>query len=259
MKNRSLSEPMAHDQSWANFNQNNSSVRRDVSSRQTVGISRFETGRGGKGEFFVDLHRMMHFRETKVCQARDIINSWIIERRQFSMKFIRDCTVFGRSFNQLAHPRFDWAMKYTFKILRGLLMAVNSKKVILFIFLFFSGEKRTVISQNCLFARIRSGSRESANVETPLSRLIDFRQLRVEQTDSRTPLRDYNPQEGSTKGVCYRLPTFLRLPIHGPIAFDPSQFRRALWIVAKPNSVSYVIPRYPDNRGSPTVERIRDD
>lgn len=75
------------------------------------------------------------------------------------MKFIRDCTVFGRSFNQLAHPRFDWAMgtvKYTFKILRGLLMAVNSKKVILFIFLFFSGEKRTVISQNCLFARIRS-------------------------------------------------------------------------------------------------------
>lgn len=160
MKNRSLSEPMAHDQSWANFNQNNSSVRRDVSSRQTIGISRFETGRGGKGEFFVDLlDRMMHFRETKVCQARDIINSWIIERRQFSMKFIRDCTVFGRSFNQLAHPRFDWAMgtvKYTFKILRGLLMAVNSKKVILFIFLFFSGEKRTVISQNCLFARIRS-------------------------------------------------------------------------------------------------------
>lgn len=178
------------------------------------------------------------------------------------MKFIRDCTVFGRSFNQLAHPRFDWAMgtvKYTFKILRGLLMTLNSKKVILFIFLFFSGKKRTVISQNCLFARIRSGSRESANVETPLSRLIDFRQLRVEQTDSRTPLRDYNPQEGSTKGVCYRLPTFLRLPIHGPIAFDPSQFRRALWIVAKPNSVSYVIPRYPDNRGSPTVERIRDD
>lgn len=58
MKNRSLSEWMAHDQSWANFNQNNSSVRRDVSSRQTVGISRFQTGE--KANSSLESHRMMH-------------------------------------------------------------------------------------------------------------------------------------------------------------------------------------------------------
>lgn len=151
--------------------------------------------------------------------------------------------------------------------------SVNSKKAFLFFFFFllcsFQRERkrekiRTVIWRNWLFASSHLNSIErswkSANAETSSSRLIDFRQLRAEQTDSHTPLRDYNPQEGSTKGVWHRLPTFLRLPIHSPPGQSSTHRNfESLWITAKPNSVSYVIPRYPDNQGSSTVERIGDD
>lgn len=90
-----------------------------------------------------------------------------------------------------------------------------------------------------IFALRIERSWKSANAETPLSRLIDFRQLRAEQTDSHTPLRDYNPQEGSTKGVWHRLPTFLRLPIRSPPGQSSTHRNfESLWIIAKPNSVS---------------------
>lgn len=131
----------------------------------------------------------------------------------------------------------------------GLLTRVNSKKAFsVFFFFFFSlfSEREHAhvsfhrIGSSHLRARIRiERSWKSANAETPLSRLIDFRQLRAEQTDSHTPLRDYNPQEGSTKGVWHRLPTFLRLPIRSPPGQSSTHRNfESLWIIAKPNSVS---------------------
>lgn len=114
-----------------------------------------------------------------------------------------------------------------------------------FFFLLFSEREHAHVSfhrigSSHLRARIRiERSWKSANAETPLSRLIDFRQLRAEQTDSHTPLRDYNPQEGSTKGVWHRLPTFLRLPIRSPPGQSSTHRNfESLWIIAKPNSVS---------------------
>lgn len=139
---------------------------------------------------------------------------------------------------------------------------MNSFFFFSFFFLFSERErKRERENRHCSFASSRESDRAKLKkCETPLSRLIDFRQLRAEQTDSHTPLRDYNPQEGSTKGVWHRLPTFIRLPIHSPPGQSSTHRNfESLWIIAKPNSVSYVIPRYPDNQGSPIVERIRDD
>lgn len=131
----------------------------------------------------------------------------------------------------------------------GLLTPVNSKKafsVFFFLFFFFCSFQRenthtfhfTELVLRIFALRIER-SWKSANAETPLSRLIDFRQLRAEQTDSHTPLRDYNPQEGSTKGVWHRLPTFLRLPIRSPPGQSSTHRNfESLWIIAKPNSVS---------------------
>lgn len=156
---------------------------------------------------------------------------------------------------------------------RGLLNRWTRKRLFFFFSFFFFAlfrerererkYARSFDGIGCSHPRAWIRSSEAEKVRTPKhpsSRLIDFRQLRAEQTDSHTPLRDYNPQEGSTKGVWHRLPTFLRLPIHSPPGQSSTHRNfESLWITAKPNSVSYVIPRYPDNQGSSTVERIGDD